>query len=1662
MDFDPKAIADLSSPVETPIEITNLANTIKETATTANPLNSLPSDFNPTNNYYFGKNVAAPVKGALEVRNYNIDDAYDTLNDGSYIARFDTYKAGRNNAEYAAQTQSTTDKWLNGLGKFGGKTFNAVVGGTLGSVYGVGKMIEDGSLTSLYDNDFSRTLDDWNTKLDYRLPNYYTAQEQKQSIIGQATDANFWADKVLGGLSFTAGAIISEGIWAWATGGTSLASSAARWGSKSLGFTRVAEGINAYKGLLKSPLINAYRAGNISKTTAIALGRAGDALNTARFALTSAGYEASVEALQYKKEATENFYNNFAEQNGREPSQEEVKQFDTNLKESANAVFGFNMAIVGTSNLVTLGKIFDLKNPIKTGFGEFIEKKAFGRGITSVVDDAGKIVYSPIKASTTQKVARSIFDYGKSPLTEGLYEEGLQGVTTKAANKWIEHSYNPQTATEQVDAAGLVYESLGEQYGTKEGWVDIGVGMIIGALGGATSARYENRRSQEQTDFEIAGLNTFQGGKVIADRILLANRTAGFSQEAEQEAAKGNIVRSRIATDGVIHSRMNHAYQLGQDVNDLVTEASAALDGMTTEQYAKAGVAPEAIADFKKEVLGEYSNAAKQFKQNRKYSEYIIGTNTVKGIDEVLQNGEVALGNQNQEALIQSLTWTLTAGENASRLMNDTKDQIATEVGKEQANVLNVVSQLSKQRGTRRGQLTKTVNKRKALLAERDRLQASLVEVQNAPAETQGDRTNGAQLGQLNLRLIDLENQISDYDGEIKTFSDELNSQKNYGQGVGEISLNQVGDFTYISPQDLIDLNDNLNKFRNLVESYKEVNPQRHQYLTDLLDEYAQAEELFSTNQATAIAISSGGLKIKNINTWLSKKLSKGATMDEVTRDWLTDILVKYEANKTAALSQTVTEEEPITDEEYSSFTDNDVVSEQLINTLVAKTNQGTPLSVREQEIFQSREQEIRDIIRETPQPKREIITVQDQLSPTEVLKQRLENLLKTSYNSLTYVGSSYDDLSMAKPTRAEIEEYRNAEEGDRKEELRVKLGNWRLLDSAVAGEEQSIADLVDLIEQLETNIEQEDTLDELTEEDLESVLFSPEDIAANAVVRYDLSQNTRGSITVKRQGDLYRFSHLKMNSVLDSLGLPFNSERVKVAVDGKQVKNTAKIFEDYRPGTVFYIDNTKIVVGTGNTLDIKAEDYATLRDTLNLQIVSPSINWSYYDVYEVLNDGTAQKRPSDFEEDINPAQIYQIKPQDNLTLEIANDSFNESLRNRVINEEMTPELEKQILNQLKIYVSHKGQAVSTLKALNNNVAANDKFLLLRQAAKDAFINNPTTPNLTASVKAKKVFLGSPQINTENLRSVNTEIDDTAASKIISTGYVQNGEIKLSREIANVDQTYISGFKDKSQKIPVVVFRKGAYNVAYPVTLKKFDNPLGSRITAIINNNSLNPIDKVKAINEQIIETGIASDKRLTEYDEEKIAAITEEFEANQDFVSMADFSDGNYSLSNVKNDVLINIDLNNLDKVISDPKLEIDIESIEINMPRKAKFDTLVEVDNRLSDLAVELNNDYTQNAETKYTNTRGEILEDTTYTNVFDEGKVNSSPVNYLQRVANVNALSEAFSEKLPKQVRQVLSKETIQEVEFLLKKRAFINSQTEIDKNQASEAINENSCD
>src|SRR5690606_15264845 len=69
-------------------------------------------------------NKRTPVSATSEVY-IDINQTHERTSQGEYIAKYDTFDRFGNTAEDYAQNQKTSEKWKNGLFKFGGKTLTA-------------------------------------------------------------------------------------------------------------------------------------------------------------------------------------------------------------------------------------------------------------------------------------------------------------------------------------------------------------------------------------------------------------------------------------------------------------------------------------------------------------------------------------------------------------------------------------------------------------------------------------------------------------------------------------------------------------------------------------------------------------------------------------------------------------------------------------------------------------------------------------------------------------------------------------------------------------------------------------------------------------------------------------------------------------------------------------------------------------------------------------------------------------------------------------------------------------------------------------------------------------------------------------------------------------------------------------------------------------------------------------------------------------------------------------------------------------------------------------------------------------------------------------------------------------------------------------------------
>ncbi|MCB0447985.1 MAG: hypothetical protein KDD03_10835, partial [Gelidibacter sp.] len=685
---------------------------------------------------------------------------------------------------------------------------------------------------------------------------------------------------------------------------------AGKWSKAILGEKAVKAASGSYKSWLKAPLFNAYKkTGMLNKDAAIRAAKTAEALNTTRFLATSSGYEAGVEALHYKKEAEENFYRNFYELNGRQPNGQEIADFTEDLENSANVVFRGNMALLSVSNAVMFGSLFNIKNPFQQA-SKGINRRLFGIGIEETVKD-GKKVFQAITPTKGQKLFTSAYGITKQLATEGLFEEGGQGALSGAAGYWTESGYNPKYNGHSVSMMDAMAHGMAEQYGTKEGWEEIGIGFIIG--GGASIIQgkgkpldikqiQEARKNQENI---VKGLNTF-GQDVLVKRMIMNNKIQSAVDKELKATKQGNYVEAEIANQDKLLTEIEFMHGIGEDVDQLPEKYRIAMSNMTEDQFKEAGI--ENPQEYIETVINAYSNVVKRYKKNIRYAEAMYGVDVQK------DNHDLAIQ-------AQALAYTITTGETASTIMEETLDEIGVEIGSENQRVITLESELQRLTKNQRSTLSRNVTKLKAQKEKQAKLVQKIQEVQNAPKETEGDRQSGAELAKLNKALLDTNNEISTLESEVNRFKEELSQERTRRQGM-ETNSNfknaeskTLSQLEIISLDDLLNIDEKLNNINDLINSYEGYNPQLYSKLTALAERYNQAKESFVRYNAMGVALSSGKVNVrpKKVGGALGKLFDKKKyTQDEFTQAFLDDTVGAHMVSRARATNEDVEVDETV------------------------------------------------------------------------------------------------------------------------------------------------------------------------------------------------------------------------------------------------------------------------------------------------------------------------------------------------------------------------------------------------------------------------------------------------------------------------------------------------------------------------------------------------------------------------------------------------------------------------------------------------------------------------------------------------------------------------------------------------------------------------------
>ena len=576
--------------------------------------------------------LAAGIQGATSLGGLvggstpiSVESAYNITPSGRMIPRTKTYIEGINNEDALARAQTNAEKRWNGLGKLVSKTALNVLGNTAGFAYSVGAAIGNRSMDSFIDNSFNRWLNEQNEILDYYLPHYYTEEAKKENFFQRLFTANgFWNDLVGNGLPFTLAAMLTmKGGFMMGLG--KMGTTGARLGMRAAARKAAAQGVKASLGTLK---------------TAASIGRGIGDMGQTLVALTAGtSYEAMTESLNMRLDAEDRFKDYIKNTTGRNPTMEEMAKFRQSTAEAMNGVFWANMGIVGLSNWLLLGKFAGLGKTYWgeklaghfDDFGKFVNTKAFGVGVKKGLTEAGKM--EMVKSNLLQKTLHTTWNVAKRPLLEGMFEEGLQGVAQRTAEEFIDSRYNKLISEQNVGFWDALRQSFADQYTSKDGWMEIGMGAVIGAMFGVNKGfgflegHQQRSRAKDLVDaYNQGNVLTPAGIAELARQTMIVNSQVAANMKAERVGGSPNVnVMAGQQED--IFNKLRLSDELGM-LDEHSNEILEYFDKLDPSALAKElGIEKDAASEYKQKMKDQFSSYVEAYKESKDMVNAILPEN---------------------------------------------------------------------------------------------------------------------------------------------------------------------------------------------------------------------------------------------------------------------------------------------------------------------------------------------------------------------------------------------------------------------------------------------------------------------------------------------------------------------------------------------------------------------------------------------------------------------------------------------------------------------------------------------------------------------------------------------------------------------------------------------------------------------------------------------------------------------------------------------------------------------------------------------------------------------------------------------------------------------------------------------------------------------------
>lgn len=705
----------------------------------------------------------------------NLRDSRYRLSTGEWIPKYESYINNVDNDDRLSRSQSGWEKTYRGLGKFIYKSALYGIGGVGQSVYGLKELVTKGTLSAMYDNSFARWLDDMDKRGDYTLNHYYSKEERDAGFLKSMFTTNFWTNDLLSGAAFMAGAVLSS----YAFAGAGLMN-AARMGAR-IGATIAGMGKAA----------SATKTGFNAMLRAARIGRGiGKGLDNLTFIGTSTLWEASVESRSGLMESEENFKQAYRNAYGREASYEELMKFRADNADAANAIFAANIGILTLSNIAMFGDMFGMD----LGMDKFIKRNIFGVGAERM--DNGML--RTITPKKWQKIAGNTFNIIKRPVSEGLYEEGLQGVASKSAEDWVESRYNPMAIRQNIGYMEAIKNGFKETYGSSQGWKEIGIGMIIGSvMGGKTfggikewSQDMSRNKGMVEAYNANAGALTEAAVRAIRGSMALNAQLSGVDTSYESD---GRIINKDFSDfSDAVFNRLRYDSEMGM-LDDTKENFRTVVESIPNSDIASdMNMTDEQVNEYKSNLISEFNKKVDNFTMASRFADSLTD----------------GISNRSFNAYISNMVYNgLEAKDNLNDIANQLRRIYNTDIGP----ALDIYSRLNPDSSRDLEELRK-------LTDDIQRMEKNILRLQQSVASKDALESDKAKLVKENDRLLKLTEDRIALERKLTTL---INSEAD----ISKLFLNRND--SRISAADLMAAYDTIADFENVVsirgvDNYKE------------------------------------------------------------------------------------------------------------------------------------------------------------------------------------------------------------------------------------------------------------------------------------------------------------------------------------------------------------------------------------------------------------------------------------------------------------------------------------------------------------------------------------------------------------------------------------------------------------------------------------------------------------------------------------------------------------------------------------------------------------------------------------------------------------------------------------------------------------------------